>query len=109
MGRPGSPRGRAGRRSRAGEAMLVRRPASPAGPDRPRSEVTMQPLSAEAPAGPRIVFVAREGPADFRSVGEAVAASEPGTRIVVRPGLYQESVVLDRRVQLVGEGPVETV
>src|SRR5262245_47997778 len=71
------------------------------------SEDPAAPLPA--PPGPRILFVARTGLAHFRSISAAIAAAEPNTRIVVRPGVYSERLVLDRRVLLIGEGPVETI
>jgi F-box protein 11 len=41
---------------------------------------------------------------DFTTVTDAVAAAQPGDRIVVRPGLYEGPVVLDKPVELVGQG-----
>jgi hypothetical protein len=46
---------------------------------------------------------------DFVSVGAAIEAAEPGDRIRVRPGLYQESLVVDKPLEIVGDGPVEDI
>ena len=42
----------------------------------------------------------------FRSatIGEAIAAALAGALVVVRPGTYREAVVIDKAVEVVGEG-----
>jgi F-box protein 11 len=42
------------------------------------------------------VIVARVGPAHYRTIGDAIRAAQPGAEILVRPGLYRESLVLDK-------------
>ncbi len=44
------------------------------------------------------------GRGDFRSISDATDAAQPGARIVIRPGTYQENLVLDKVLELVGEG-----
>jgi F-box protein 11 len=51
------------------------------------------------------VVVSANGGGDYASIGEALAAVAPGARVLVRPGLYEESVVVDKRVEIVGDGP----
>jgi F-box protein 11 len=41
---------------------------------------------------------------DFPTISEAIANVEPGTRIVVRPGLYREALVIDKPLEIVGDG-----
>lgn len=53
--------------------------------------------------------VSADGRADFRTIGAAVAAASPGAQIRVRPGVYDEAVVVDRDVEIVGDGPVERI
>ena len=55
------------------------------------------------------IVVSADGLGDFTTIGAAVAASAPGTRIAVRPGLYDESVVVDRPVEIVGDGPPDHI
>lgn len=44
------------------------------------------------------------------TISEAIEAAEPGTRILVRPGFYQEGLVLDKPLELIGDGdPGEVV
>ncbi len=41
---------------------------------------------------------------DFTTISEAIKKSEPGTKIIVQPGLYQESLVIDKPIEIIGEG-----
>ena len=53
---------------------------------------------------PRLV-VDQTGLGDYRAIGEAIRASMvPGTLIAVKPGTYREALVIDRDVEIVGEG-----
>jgi F-box protein 11 len=45
------------------------------------------------------------GRGDFTTVGAAVEAARPGDRILVRPGLYEEGLVVDKPLEIVGDGP----
>lgn len=62
-----------------------------------------------ADAGAASVVVSANGGGDFQSIGEALEAVAPGTRVLVRPGLYDESVVVDKRVEIVGDGPRDEI
>ena len=42
-------------------------------------------------------------------MGAAVKAAEAGDRIVVRPGLYTEAVVVDKPLEIVGDGPLADI
>jgi parallel beta-helix repeat protein len=46
---------------------------------------------------------------DFASVGAAIAAARPGDRILVRPGLYEEALVVDKPLEILGDGPVADI
>ena len=46
---------------------------------------------------------------DFATVSEAIKAAKPGDRILVRPGLYQESLLVDKPLEIIGDGPVEDI
>jgi len=41
---------------------------------------------------------------DYPTIAEAVGAAAPGDRILVRAGVYAESVVLDKPLELIGDG-----
>ncbi|MBI3039068.1 right-handed parallel beta-helix repeat-containing protein [bacterium] len=56
------------------------------------------------------VIVSQSGSADFHGITEAIKAVQPGTKILVRPGVYYESVSLDNvDVEIIGDGPVEKI
>ena len=46
---------------------------------------------------------------DFPTITAAIQAACPGDRIVVRPGLYQENLVLDKPLEIIGQGAVEEI
>ncbi|WP_307675851.1 right-handed parallel beta-helix repeat-containing protein [Streptomyces sp. V4I2] len=46
---------------------------------------------------------------DFVTVGAAIAKAQPGDRILVRPGLYEESLVVDKPLEILGDGPLEDI
>jgi len=50
------------------------------------------------------LVVSRTGRGDYSTIGEALANAPDGARIWVRPGLYEESLYLDRQVELIAEG-----
>lgn len=43
------------------------------------------------------------------AIAAAVADAEPGDRIVVRAGLYREDLMIDKPIELLGEGPVDDI
>ncbi|HYO62498.1 MAG TPA: right-handed parallel beta-helix repeat-containing protein [Pyrinomonadaceae bacterium] len=65
--------------------------------------------SSTAPAGAASVVVSATGGGDYASITEALKAVAPGARVLVRPGLYEESLVFDKPVELVGDGPREEI
>ena len=46
---------------------------------------------------------------DFSTVGAAIKAARPGDRILVRPGLYEEGLVVDKPLEIFGDGPVADI
>ncbi len=46
---------------------------------------------------------------DFVTVREAIDAARPGDRILVRPGLYQEGLVIDKPLEILGDGPLADI
>ena len=46
---------------------------------------------------------------DYSSIAEAIAAASPGDRILVRPGFYQEGLVIDKPLEVIGDGPLEEI
>jgi parallel beta-helix repeat protein len=58
---------------------------------------------------PRTYVVDRHGRGDFTTVTAAIRAARPGDRILVRPGLYEEGLVVDKSLDISGEGPVSDI
>jgi parallel beta-helix repeat protein len=46
---------------------------------------------------------------DFATVVEAIAAARPGDRILVRPGLYEGGLVVDKPLEILGDGQVSEI
>ncbi len=81
----------------------------------------LEALIAPPPAPPRLIdleldlkpapkqkgelIVARFGEADHRTISDAIKAASPHTRIRVRPGTYPEGIVIDKPIEIVGDGP----
>ncbi len=49
-----------------------------------------------------VVDAHRQG--DYATITEALEAIQPGMRILVRPGLYKENIVVDKQVEIIGDG-----
>ncbi len=49
------------------------------------------------------------GRGDFTTVSAAIEAAQPGDRILVRPGLYGEAVVVDKPLEILGDGQVSDI
>ena len=71
--------------------------------------------TARAPSGPsrktevptHVVDALHRG--DFSTITAAIEAAQPGDRILVRPGLYREGLVIDRTLEIIGDGKREDV
>ncbi|MEG3843649.1 right-handed parallel beta-helix repeat-containing protein, partial [Microcoleus sp. herbarium14] len=48
------------------------------------------------------LVVSQQGQGDYTTISEAVRTADPGTRIYVRPGLYHESLIIDKSVEIIG-------
>jgi parallel beta-helix repeat protein len=46
---------------------------------------------------------------DFTTIGAAIQAAQPGDRILVRPGRYREGLVVDKPLEILGDGPVADI
>jgi len=72
-------------------------------------------LAAVGVAGSRllaaddVIVVDQAGGGDFTTIAEAVAVAEDGDTVLVKPGVYSESVTITRSIELRGEDPAETI
>ena len=91
-------------------------PAAPAAPGQARPRRLSHSRAAEQAGGtgqvtaktepPTHVVDAFPGRGDFTTVSAAIKAAKPGDRILVRPGLYEEGLVVDKPLEILGDGPV---
>jgi len=71
------------------------------------SAATVRPAAKSEP--PTRVVDAFPGRGDFTTIGAAIKAARPGDRILVRPGLYQEGLVVDKPLEILGDGPLADI
>ncbi len=57
---------------------------------------------------PMLVVSQKRG-AQYSSINQAIRSAEPGARISVQPGVYRESLIVDKPIQIMGDGPVEQI
>jgi nitrous oxidase accessory protein NosD len=62
-------------------------------------------LAPMAESEPKTVTV----PADYPTIKAAVEASAPGDTVLIRPGQFQESLVLDKAITIKGEAPEQVL
>ena len=91
----------------------VRPPAasSQAAPARPDA-ADQTTAGKQTPAGrnePPTLSVDPWGHGDHTTIGAAIKAARPGTRILVRSGLYEEGLVIDKPLEIIGQGSLEDV
>jgi hypothetical protein len=55
------------------------------------------------------IVVAAGGGGQFTTIGEAIQQAAPGARIEVHPGHYAEGLTIDRPIEIVGIGSVDSV
>ena len=60
------------------------------------------PLSTALETTQVTVSLDRSG--DYDSIGEAIRSVSAGTKILIRPGMYHETLLLDREVEIVADG-----
>jgi F-box protein 11 len=71
------------------------------------AETTARPAPKTEPPT-RVVDPMHRG--DHPTITEAITAASPGDRILVRPGLYEEGLVIDKPLEIIGQGdPGEVV
>lgn len=46
---------------------------------------------------------------NYPTISEAVANARPGERIEVRPGVYNEAIVIDKPLEIIGNGPIDEI
>jgi len=65
---------------------------------------TDQLLANPVRTAPKDIIVDPMHRGDYVTITEAIEAANPGDKILVRPGLYQEGLIIDKPLEIVGEG-----
>jgi parallel beta-helix repeat protein len=55
-------------------------------------------------AGHPTLIVSTRGAEQYRTIGEAIRDAPPGAHIIVRPGLYRECLIIDKPLEIFGDG-----
>jgi parallel beta-helix repeat protein len=55
----------------------------------------------------RIVDIEKKG--DFASISEALREANPGDNIIILPGLYKETLIIDKPVKITGKGNISDI
>ena len=88
-------------------------PPPPAAPSRAPAHAGSPRAGSAAPSSAptaRTSFVvAADGSGDFLTLTDAIRRVPAGAGLVVRPGIYDEGVVLDKSLEIVGDGPLEEI
>jgi parallel beta-helix repeat protein len=58
---------------------------------------------------PVIVVATRGLSGDYQTISAAIKKAKAGSRILVKPGIYQESLVIDKPLQIIGDGKVAEI
>lgn len=86
----------------------VTRPASAAQP--PPTIPASSTTSARATAQARMsLVIAPDGSADFTSINDAILHAPEGARLMIRPGIYTEGFVLNKQLEIVGDGALDKI
>ncbi len=64
--------------------------------------------ATEVPTAP-VLIVSQQGQGHHRTISEAISSAQPGSRILVRPGRYRESLVIDKLLEIIGDGPLSEI
>ncbi|HAC64739.1 MAG TPA: protein kinase, partial [Cyanothece sp. UBA12306] len=55
------------------------------------------------------IIVDSSGNGDYVSIGEAIENAQAETEILIRQGLYQEAIILNKPLKIVGEGEINNI
>jgi parallel beta-helix repeat protein len=93
----------------AASARPARREQAPDSPVRSMERIRDESRVTAKTEPPTHVVDAFPGRGDFTTVSAAIKRAKPGDRILVRPGLYDEGLVVDKPLEILGDGPVSDI
>ena len=68
------------------------------------------PVDEQAPASPSgPIVVSHKSDGQFSKISEAVKNAPEGSRILIRPGLYNDSIVIDKKLEIIGDGELSEI
>jgi hypothetical protein len=83
-------------------------PAAMTGASAPKTlQAAPAPAAAKTEPPTHVVDPYHRG--DFTTVSEAIEKAAPGDRILVRPGFYTEPLVIDKPLEILGDGPAADI
>ena len=86
---------------------LARPAQGPKSPVEPGDQGGTGRITAKTEPPTHIVDAYQRG--DFATVSAAIKAAKPGDRILVRPGLYLEGLVVDKPLEILGDGSLSDI
>ena len=86
-------------------------PPKPAPPPDDKPALLAALLRRDSPPlpEPAALIVDGNGNGNFFTITDAIAAAQLGSRILVRPGTYEEVLTIDKPLELIGDGPPGSV
>ena len=88
-------------------AQVSRRPKSHS--DSPPVPVVSSQQPDDSPGSSELLTVSASGDADCSTLNEAIRCAATGGTILVRPGRYSESLLLDRPISIMGDGAIDEI
>ena len=68
------------------------------------NKVDSNPDRSKNDKDPKTIVVDQMHRGDFATITDAIAAAAPGSRILVRSGVYDEGLIIDKPLEIVGDG-----
>lgn len=56
------------------------------------------------PKNKSTLIVSGDGKGDYKTIGEAIIKAKQNTRILIRPGVYKESLIINKPLKIIGDG-----
>jgi pectin methylesterase-like acyl-CoA thioesterase len=66
--------------------------------------ITLDPSPPTEKKSPKTIVVDQMGQGDCATITEALDAAKVGYKILVRPGLYEEFLEIDKPIEIIGDG-----
>src|SRR5262249_5207327 len=94
-----------------GPSPVITQPSVPYSPAVSRPSVPVSPRSTPISSQPVVSAALVVAPFDseFRTIGEALQQATNGSRIMVKPGVYKESLRITKKVEIVGDGAASEI